>query len=182
MTVWWPEKYEATARSLQIKKEQYSGRNPWIPIFQDPESSVIVGVATPQYLEHHSVKTCQNTTAPARYEAVKEVMLDTSLVPATPLMNAAPPSYGLNKRYVLWCVTRASEAADYVVRLNFVPGRPYIVLQKLIEEWEKVKEKETLGDRGQHVLVLEPWQWWQRLGLRWMNYLLAERGHLLLPQ
>lgn len=160
LTVWWPEKHEATPRGLQIKKEQYSGKNPWIPIFQDPERSAIFGLATSRCLEHHAVKTCQNATIPARCEAVKEVMLDTSLLPATPLINAAPLSYELNKRYVLWhCrhilrVTRASEAADDVVRLNFVPGTPYVVMQRLIEKWQKVKEKETLGDRGQHVLVL----------------------------
>ena len=160
LTLWWPEKHEATPRGLQIKKEQYSGKNPWIPMFQDPERCVIFGLATPRCLEHHGVKTCQNTTPPANCEAVKEVMLDTSLIPATPLINAAPLSYELNKRYVLWhCrhilrVTRASEATDNVVRLNFVPGTPYIVMQRLIEKWEKVKEKETLGDRGQDVLVL----------------------------
>ena len=160
LTVWWPEKHEATPRGLQIKKGQYSGKNPWIPIFQDPERSAIFGLATSRCLEHHDVKTCQNATMPARCEAVKEVMLDTSLIPATALIDAAPLSYELNKRYVLWhCkhilrVIRASEAADDVVRLNFVPGTPQIVLRKLMEKWQKVKEKETLRDRGQHVLVL----------------------------
>ena len=110
-------------------------------MFQDPENSVIFGVATLRSLEHHGVKTCQNTTAPARCEAVKEVMLDTPLIPATLLMNAAPLSHELNKRYVLWhCrhilrVTRTSEAADDVVRLNLVLGMPYIVMQRLIEKW-----------------------------------------------
>ena len=160
LTVWWPEKLEATPRGLQIEKEQYSGKNPWIPMFQDPERCVIFGLATPRCLEHHGVKTCQNTTTPAECRAVKEVMLDTSLISATPLINAAPLSYELNKRFVLWhCrhilrVTRVSEATDDVVRLNFVPGTPYIVMQRLIEKWEKVKEKETLGDKGQDVLVL----------------------------
>ena len=160
LTIWWPEKNEATPRGLQIKKEQYSGKNPWISMFQDPERCVIFGLATPRCLEHPGLKTCQNTTTPARCEAVKEVMLDTSLVPATPLINAAPLSYELNKRYILWhCrhivrVTRASETTDDVVRLNFVPGTPYIVMQRLLERWEKVKEKETLGDKGQDVLVL----------------------------
>ena len=160
LTIWWPEKNEATPRGLQIKKEQYSGKNPWISMFQDPERCVIFGLATPRCLEHPGLKTCNNTTTPARCEAVKEVMLDTSLVPATPLINAAPLSYELNKRYILWhCrhivrVTRASETTDDVVRLNFVPGTPYIVMQRLLERWEKVKEKETLGDRGQDVLVL----------------------------
>ena len=51
-------------------------------------------------------------------------------------------------------VTRASEAADDVVRLDFVPGTLYVVMQALIEKWQKVKEQETLGDKGQHVLVL----------------------------
>ena len=154
LTVWWPEKHEVTGRGLQIKKEQYSGEGTWIPMFHGPENSVIFGVATPRCLEHRGVKTCQNTTAPAKREAVKEVMLDTSLVPVSSLINAGPLSYELNKRSVLWCVTRASEAADDVVRLNCAPGTPYVVMQKLTEKWEKVKEKETLGEWGQHVLVL----------------------------
>ena len=160
LTFWWPEKHEAVPRGLQIKKEQYSGKNPWIPIFQDPERSAIFGLATSRCLEHPGVRTCQNATTPARCEALKEVMLDTSLIPATALINAPPLSYELNKRYVLWhCrhilrVTRASETADGVVRLNFVPGTPKVVMQRLIERWDKVKEKETLGDRGQLVLVL----------------------------
>ena len=160
LTFWWPEKHEATPRGLQIKKEQYSGRNPWISMFQDPEKCVIFGLATPRCLEHCGVKICQNITTPAKCEAVKDVMLDTSLIPATPLINAAPLSYELNKRYVLFhCrhilrVTRASEATDAVVGLKIVPGTPYIVMQRLIEKWEKVKEKETLGDKGQDVLVL----------------------------
>lgn len=160
LTFWWPEKHVATPRGLQIKKEQYSGKNAWIPMFQDPEKCVIFGLATPRCLEHHKVKTCRNTTTLAKCEAVKDVMLDTSLIPATPMINNAPLSYELNKRYVLWhCrhilrVTRASEATDHVVRMSFVPGTPYIVMQRLIEKWEKVKEKETLGDKGQDVLVL----------------------------
>ncbi len=160
LTFWWPEKHEATPRGLQIEKEQYSGKSPWIPMFQDPERCVIFGLATPRCLEHRGVKTCQNTTTPSKCDAVKEVMLDTSLIPAIPLINAAPLSYELNKRYILWhCrhilrVSRASEATDDVVQLNFVPGTPHIVIMRLIEKWEKVKEKETLGDRGQHVLVL----------------------------
>lgn len=160
LTIWWPEKNEATPRGLQIKKEQYSGKNPWISMFQDAERCVIFGLATSRCLEHRGLKTCQNTTRPAKCEAVKEVMLDTSLVPAMPLINAAPLSYELKKRYILWhCrhivrVTRASETKDDVVRLNFVPGTPYVVMQRLFERWEKVKEKETLGDRGQDVLVL----------------------------
>ncbi len=129
-------------------------------MIQDPGRCVIFGLAIPRCLEHSGLKTCQNTTTPAKFEAVKEVMLDTSLVSATPLINAAPLSYELNKRYILWhCrqivrVTRASETTDDVVRLNFVPGTRYIVMQRLLEKWEKVKEKETLGDRGQDVLVL----------------------------
>ncbi len=160
LTFWWPEKYEATSRSLQIKKEQYSEKSPWIPMFQDPERCVIFGLATFRCLEHRDVKTCQNTTTSFKCDAVKEVMLDTSLIPAILLINAAPLSYELNKRYILWhCryilrVSRASEATDDVVQLNFVPGTPHIVIMRLIEKWEKVKEKETLGDRGQHVLVL----------------------------
>ncbi|MCJ1404370.1 hypothetical protein MMC11_007595 [Xylographa trunciseda] len=160
LTFWWPEKLEATPRGLQIKKEQYSGKNPWIHMFQDPERCVIFGLASPRCLEHDGVKMCQNTTTPATCTEVKEVMLETSLISATPLINAVPLSYDLNKRFVLWyCrhilrVTRASEATDDVVRLNFVPGTPYIVMQRLIERWEKVKEKETLGDKGQNVLVL----------------------------
>lgn len=129
-------------------------------MFEDLGKCVIFGLATPRCLEHRGVKICQNTTTPAKCEAMKEVILDTSLIPATPLINAAPLSYELNKRYVLChCrhilrVTRASEATDAVVRLKIVPGTPYIVIQRLIEKWEKVKEKETLGDKGQDVLVL----------------------------
>lgn len=129
-------------------------------MLQDPERCVIFGLATPRCLEHPGLKTCRNTTTPAKCEAVKEVMLDTSLVPAMPLINAAPLSYELNKRYILWhCrhivrVSRASESANDVVRLSFVLGTPRIVMQKLLERWGKVKEKETLGDKGQDVLVL----------------------------
>lgn len=160
LTLWWPEKHEATPRGMQIQKEQYSGKNPWIPMFQDPERCVMFGLATPRCLEHHGVKMCQNTMSPAKCEAVKEVMLDTSLIPATPVINATPLSYDLNKCYILWhCrhilrVTRASGATNDTVRLSFVPGTPYRILQRLIKEWEKVKEKETLGDSGQDVLVL----------------------------
>lgn len=160
LTLWWPEKHEATPRGMQIKKEQYSGKNPWIPMFQDPERGVIFGLATPRCLEHHGVKMCQNTMSPAKCEAVKEVMLDTSLIPATPVINATPLSYDLNKCYILWhCrhilrVTRASGATNDTVRLSFIPGTPYRIIQRLIKEWEKVKEKETLGDSGQDVLVL----------------------------
>lgn len=160
LTLWWPEKHEATPCGMQIKKEQYSGKNPWIPMFQDPERCVIFGLATPRCLEHHGVKMCQNTTLPAKCEAMKEVMLDTSLIPATPVINATPLSYDLNKCYILWhCrhilrVTRASGATNDTVRLSFIPGTPYRIIQRLIKEWEKVKEKETLGDSGQDVLVL----------------------------
>ena len=159
-TIWWPEKNEATPRGLQIKKEQYSGKNSRILMFRDPERCVVFGLAISRCLEHRGLKTCQNTTTPPKFEAVKEVMLDTSLVPATPLINVVPLSYDLNKRYILWhCrhivrVTRASEMMDDVVRLNFVLGILYIVMQRLLEKWEKVKEKEILGDRGQGVLVL----------------------------
>lgn len=160
LTVWWPEKHEATPRGLQIQKEQYSGKNPWISMFQDPETCVIFGLATPRCFEHHSIKMCQNTTRPAKCEAAKDVMLNTSLIPATPLINAAPLSYELNKRYVLYhCrhilrVTRASEATDAVVRLSIVSKTPYSVMQSVIGNWAKVKEKETLGDKGQDVIVL----------------------------
>ncbi len=138
LTLWWPEKNEMTPRDLQISKEQYSEKNSWIPTFQDPETSVIFGLITPRCLVHDEVKICQNTTTPAKYEAVKEIMLDTSLIPATPSINAAPLSYELNERYILFhCrhilrVTRASKATDAVVKLKFVPGTPYLVLQSLI--------------------------------------------------
>ena len=160
LTIWWPEKHEATARGLQIKKEQYSGKIPWISMFQDPEKCVIFGLATPKCLEHCEVKMCQNTTTPAKCEAVKDIMLETSLIPATPLINAARLSYELHKRYVLChCrhilrVTQASKAMNDHVRLKIISGTPPIVIQSLIAKWEKVKEKETLGDKGQDVLVL----------------------------
>ena len=101
-TVWWPEKHEATPRGLWIKKDQFAGKNPWVPIFQDPERFAIFRLAISRCLEHYAVKTYQNTAIPARCEVMKEVMLDTTLIPATALINAAPQSYELNERYVLW--------------------------------------------------------------------------------
>lgn len=160
LTLWWPERYEASPRGLQIVKTQYSGDKPWIPMFQDPETCVIFGLATARCLEHDDVKKCQNTTSPAEYKSVEKVMLNTALIPAQPMFGATPLSYKLGQRYLLsHCrhilrVSKASASRCDVVRLTFIPGTPYIVMQRLIEKWEKVKEKETVGDMGQDVLVL----------------------------
>jgi hypothetical protein len=161
LTLWWPEKNVYPPRGVKFVKQQYSGTDPWISMIKESETCAVFGMVTPRCLEHHDVKKCRNTAAPAICQAVEKIMLHTALVPATVEFHLQPLSYSLGERYVLWqrkdmlCVVQAAMGLEGVVRVNFIPGiMPPNVWEALRKKREAVREREAISDKAQDVLVL----------------------------
>lgn len=162
LTLWWPERHEATPRGLKFLKNQYSGEAPWTSMIKESETCAVFGLATHRCLKHHDIKTCRNSNPPAECNTPGNIMLSTSLISATTEFMTLPLSCALGERLILWKrqdtvlqVTRAALPLQNVVRLKFIPGqRPLIVLKRMIEKWQQVLEKQARSDRSQEVLVL----------------------------
>lgn len=162
LTLWWPERHEATPRGLKFLKNQYSGVAPWTSMIKESETCAVFGLATPRCLEHHDIKTCRNSIPPAVCCTPENIMLNTYLVSATTEFMTLPLSCALGERLILWKrqdtvleVTRAALPLQNVVRVKFIPGqRPLIILKRMIEKWQQVLEKQARSDRSQEVLVL----------------------------
>ena len=162
LTLWWPERHEATPRGIKFHKDQYSGATPWITMIKESETCAVFGLATSRCLEHHDVKTCRNTVAPAVCSHLENIMLNTYLVSVATTMMSLPLSYIQGQRLQLYKrddtileVTRAAVPLQNVVRVKFIPGQwPMILLRRRTKKWQEVLERQARCDQSQEVLVL----------------------------
>jgi hypothetical protein len=165
LVLWWPERGVSAPRGLHVKKSQYSGKNPWLPMIKDTRHCAVFGMATARCLQHDDIKTCRLLAPPLTWQSVEKVMFETKLMPAdserATLQYSHDACYLLYKGTDMLRVTRArpADAAlnTHVVHMHFIPGQvPHIVGKylRLRSRMENVREKQAYDDPGEDVLIL----------------------------